>query len=155
MIACGRQYHTGLRFAAVAVGAVPLDRCMRRMWAVVIALNTATGRLAHTRDIRVCLLKELLGEHPLRHAVLACHDDHLIAGAIQQADSVDGVGKQLQSFETIEIPNILDHRPVAIEEYSFLAHARVSWRNRRTVSCTRAVGIRFMQRWSMGQSARK
>ena len=56
------------------------------------------------------------------------------------------VRKQLQALETIEIPDILDHRPVAIEEHGSAGSRVVSWRSRRTASYTRSVEIRFMQR---------
>ena len=45
MIPRGRQYHTGLRFAAFAIGAVTLDRRVRRMRTVVVTLDLRAGGL--------------------------------------------------------------------------------------------------------------
>ena len=55
-------------------------------------------------------------------------------------------GKQLQALETIEIADVLDHRPVAIEEHGS-AGSRVALLEKPADRLVHPLGgIRFMQR---------
>ena len=56
--------------------------------------------------MRMRLAEKLLGEDALRDAVLARDDHDLVTGTIQQPDRVEGVGKQLQTLEPIEVADI-------------------------------------------------
>ena len=52
-------------------------------------------------------------------AWLVTHD-HDEAGAVQQPDRVDAVGKEADAIEAIEIADLLDERAVAIEKHGRL-----------------------------------
>src|SRR5262245_10428199 len=107
---------------------------MRRMRAIVVAVDLRARVFAQPGQVRVSLTEKFFRQHALRDAVLARHDHNFISRAIQQAYGIEGVRKGLQALEAIEVSDVLDHRSVTIDKDSGVAHTGLSSRNRRTAS---------------------
>ena len=70
-----------------ALGAIALDRRVRGMRTIVVAVDLSATRFEELRQMRVCLAEKLFGQHSLRDAVLARHDHNFVSRTIQQAET--------------------------------------------------------------------
>ena len=144
------------------------------MRTVVEAVDAAAAGFHPFVDDLVRAVNELLLVHAAADARLVGDDDDGEAGAIQQADGVDGEGKEDQALETIEVSRFFEHGAIAIQEDGpstrlRLAQGRLRFararltrrapgrptsvaRRRDTASNTVSTLMPRMQRWSMGQS---
>ena len=108
--------HPRLRLAAVALAPIGLDRRVRVVRTVVVAVELLANRaklaidqVAHGIDDRLVL-------HPARNADLVGDDDHGVAGAPQQEDGIERPGEELQAVDPLQIADIFVHGAVAIEK---------------------------------------
>src|SRR4051812_6523810 len=90
-------------------------------------------------------------ENSARDACLVGHDDDAEIRTIQQTDSVNAIGKEYEAVETIEIARFFEQRAVTIEKHGGAGHHLEAIRA-ATASNTMSDVIRFIHRWSIGQS---
>ena len=115
-ILCRGAQHTGAGLAAVAVLPVALDLRGGMVRTVVEAVDAAAARVHPFVDDLVRAVNELLLIHAAADARLVGDDDDGEAGAVQQADGVDGEGEEDEPLEPIEVSRLFEHRAIAIEE---------------------------------------
>src|SRR5205814_6287932 len=76
--------------------------------------STCAGNFFRNGVVR--LRKKRFRHDAIGHTGLACDDHYLEAAAVQQPYRIDGIWKQLQPIESVEITDVLDHRAITIDE---------------------------------------
>src|SRR3954451_8286706 len=90
-------------------------------------------------------------EDSARDAGLVGHHHDAEIGTVQQANGVNAIGKEDEPIETIEVARFLEQRAVTIEKHRRAGHYLDAIRA-ATASNTLSEVMRFIHRWSIGQS---
>src|SRR6201988_5177172 len=99
-------------------------------------------------------IDEIGAVEPEADTALIRRDAHEESRPVEQANRVDRPGKPADVLDAAQITDVVNQRAIAVQKHrGSCAHwAPPDGRRRDTASKTRSTVMRFMQRWSMGQS---
>jgi len=138
--------HPPRRFAALADPRIRCDRSGRMVRTIVIRVHLGASGSERPRHRCVNLRQPLFRQHSSGDSRLIRRDSDNQAGGVQRPDGVDRPREELDIVERVQISDVPNHRPVAIEEDRGFHNAL------RAADATADTSIRNMHRWSSGHS---
>ena len=121
--------HPRLWLVTRTAAAIGLQGGVRQVWAIVVPVQL----LSHLRELalheREGIMDDLLLDHAARDARLVRHHDDRIPGSPEQSNGLEAPRVEPQPLESIDVPDVLDERPVTIEEHGRGRHGRTRVRS--------------------------